>query len=246
MSALLLADIAVFAQTLTPRRYTAKVEETFNHDTGSYTQGLFFYKGNLYESAGQYGESSMRKVDLKSGKVLKRYNFERRYFAEGSCVAGGRLFILSWREHTCFVCNPETFERLGSFKYKTEGWGLTTDGKSLIMSDGSSHIVYRDPKSFVVTRDIKVTFNGKELDYLNELEWIDGKIWANVYCSDVIVIINPADGKVTGVIDCSGIYPQSIRRPSDDVLNGIAYNPADGKIYVTGKYWPKMYRITIH
>lgn len=234
---------AAFGQT--PKRYTAKVEETFNHDSGSYTQGLYFYKGGLYESAGQYGESSMRQVDLKSGKVLKRYNFERRYFAEGSCVVGGRLYILSWRERTCFVCNPETFERIGTFRYNTEGWGLTTDGKSLIMSDGSDHITFRDPKSFAVTKDIRVTIDGRRLDYLNELEWIDGKIWANVYGTDVIVIIDPTSGIVTGTIDCSGIYPEKTRKPSCDVFNGIAYNPADGKIYVTGKYWPKMYRITL-
>jgi len=241
--AALLAASDAFAQA--PKRYTAKVEESFKHDTGSYTQGLYFYKGGLYESAGQYGESSMRKVDLKSGKVLKRYNFDRKYFAEGSCVAGGKLFILSWRERTCFVFNPETFEKLGTFKYNTEGWGLTTDGKSLIMSDGSDRIYFRDPKSFVVTKEIKVTVNGRRLDYLNELEWIDGKIWANVYGTDTIVIIDPASGNVTGIVDCSGIYPQNLRKPSCDVFNGIAINPADGKIYVTGKYWPKLYRITI-
>lgn len=240
----LLSGFTVAAQA--PKRYTAKVEETFNHDTGSYTQGLYFYKGSLYESAGQYGESSMRKVDLKSGKVLKRYNFDRRYFAEGSCVVDGKLFILSWRERTCFVCDPESFERLGSFRYTTEGWGLTTDGKSLIMTDGSDRIFFRDPKTFIVTKELKVTVNGRRLDYLNELEWIDGKIWANVYGSDTIVIIDPSSGIVTAVIDCSNIYPQNLRKPSTDVFNGIAYNPADGKIYVTGKYWPKLYRITLH
>ena len=240
---LLLCGSASFAQA--PKRYTAKVEETFRHDTGSYTQGLFFYKGGFYESAGQYGESTMRKVDLRSGKVLKRHDFERRYFAEGSCIAEGRLYVLSWRERTCFVLNPDTFERIGTFRYNTEGWGLTTDGKSLIMSDGSNRIQFRDPKSFLVTREIKVTINGRPLDYLNELEWIDGRIWANVYGSDVIVMIDPESGVVTGIVDCSNIYPEKMRRPADDVLNGIAYNPADGKIYVTGKYWPKMYRITL-
>lgn len=234
-----------FAFGQTPKRYTAKVEETFNHDSGSYTQGLYFYKGSLYESAGQYGESSMRKVDLKTGKVLKRYNFDRRYFAEGSCVVDGKLYILSWRERTCFVCNPETFERIGTLRYNSEGWGLTTDGKVLIMSDGSDRIVFRDPKSFVVKKEIKVTVNGRSLDYLNELEWINGEIWANVYGSDIIVIINPDTGIVTGIVDCSNIWPEKLRKPTTDVFNGIAYNPADGKIYVTGKYWPKMYRITL-
>ena len=141
--------------------------------------------------------------------------------------------------------NPNNFEKIGSFRYNGEGWGLTTDGKNLIMSDGSNVIRFRDPKTFQVLREIKVKINGRDLEYLNELEYIDGKIWANVYGTDAIVIIDPASGVVTATVDCSGLLPSSLRKPSTDVFNGIAYNPANGGIYVTGKYWPRLYRISI-
>ena len=232
-----------FAQA--PKRYTCKVEETFKHDAGAYTQGLFFFGGQLYESAGQYGESSLRRVEPGSGVVTKRYNFERRIFAEGACIFNCRIYVLSWREQTCFVFNVNNFEKIGSFRYSGEGWGLTTDGKSLIMSDGTDVIRYRDPNTFQVTSEFRVTINGRPLEYLNELEYIDGKIWANVYGTDAIVIIDPASGKVTATVDCSGLLPASLRKPSTDVFNGIAYNPANGGIYVTGKYWPRLYRISL-
>ncbi len=228
-----------------PKRYTVKVEETFIHDTHSYTQGLFFCKGQLYESAGQYGESTIRKVDLKTGKVQKRQDLDHRYFAEGSCIINGRMYVLTWREKTCFVYDPDTFVKLGSYRYNTEGWGLTTDGKSLIMSDGSDKIYFRDPKNFSVTGEISVTVNGKPLNYLNELEYINGEIWANVYCADQIVIINPENGVVKAVVDCTDLLPRTLRKPETDVLNGIAYNPDDGAIYLTGKYWPRLYRISL-
>lgn len=228
-----------------PKRYTCKVEETFKHDAGAYTQGLFFFNGKLYESAGQYSESTLREVDLRSGAVTRRYLFDRRIFAEGSCILNCRLYVLSWKERTCFVFNPNNFEKIGSFRYIGEGWGLTTDGKNLIMSDGSNVIRFRDPKTFQILREIKVKINGRDLEYLNELEYIDGKIWANVYGTDAIVIIDPASGVVTATVDCSGLLPSSLRKPSTDVFNGIAYNPADGGIYVTGKYWPRLYRISI-
>lgn len=213
------------------------------HDPSSYTQGLFFHDGKLYESAGQYGESSVRIVDLATGKVLKRKNFERQFFIEGSCVAGGKLFVLTWREGICFVLDPETLTELGQFRYKGEGWGLTTDGKSLIMSDGSTKIRFRNPKSFQVEREITVKLDGKELGYINELEYIDGEIWANIYGSDYIAKIDPATGRVTTLIDCRGLLANELRKPSTDVLNGIALDPATGHIYITGKNWPRIFRI---
>lgn len=227
------------------KSYRLKVEEVLPHDVSSYTQGLFFHNGELYESSGQYGESSLRKVDLKSGAVLKRENFARRYFIEGSCVLDGRVYILTWQEQTCFVYDINSWKQLGTLPYTTEGWGLTTDGKSLIMSDGTSKITFRDPMTFQVQREITVNLRGKNVLYLNELEYIKGEIWANVYGSDLILRINPKDGKVTSVINCSGLLPMSLRKPSTDVLNGIAYNEKNGHIYLTGKYWPKMYRITL-
>ena len=227
-----------------PLRYAFRIDQTLRHDIGAYTQGLFFYKGKLYESTGQYGESSMRIVDLASGQVVKQKSFPRRYFIEGSCILGDKLYVLTWQERTCFVLDPETFDQLGTFSYQGEGWGLTTDGKELIMSDGSATLCFRDPLSFRQLRRVEVTFKGKPVHYLNELEYIDGEIWANVYGSEVIVRIDPKSGKVNSVVDCSGILPASLRKTSTDVFNGIALNAETGYIYVTGKYWPKLYRIS--
>lgn len=227
------------------KSYGFKVEEALPHDVTAYTQGLFFHEGQLYESAGQYGESSFRKVDLKSGKVLQRENFDGRYFVEGSCVLNGRLYILTWRESECFVYDIETMKRLGTIRYTGEGWGLTTDGKSLIMSDGSSKITFRNPETFVVEREITVTKDGQKLPLLNELEYIKGEIWANIYTYDIIARIDPETGKVKGLINCSGLLPASQRTRRTDVLNGIAYDEKSGSIYLTGKYWPKLYKVKI-
>ena len=227
------------------KTYGYKVEEAIPHDVASYTQGLFFHEGTLYESAGQYGESSFRKVDLKSGRVLERTPFDRRYFAEGSCVLDGRLYVLTWRENECFVYDIRSMQRLGTCRYLGEGWGLTTDGKSLIMSDGTSTLTFRNPENFAVERSLTVTLRDKKVAYLNELEYIKGEIWANVYGSDLIVRIDPATGVVRSVVNCSGLLPASQRSARTDVLNGIAYNPATGDIWLTGKYWPKMYRIKL-
>lgn len=227
------------------KTYGYKVEEALPHDVASYTQGLFFHDGELYESAGQYGESSFRKVDLKTGRVLQRMNFEGRYFAEGSCVLNGRLYVLTWQEKECFVYDIKTWNRLGTLRYLGEGWGLTTDGKSLIMSDGTSTITFRNPETFAVERSVSVMLRGQKVLYLNELEYIKDEIWANVYGTDQIVRIDPATGVVRAVVNLRGILPQNLRKPRTDVLNGIAYDPRSGAVYVTGKYWPKMYRITL-
>lgn len=227
------------------KTYGYKVEEALPHDVASYTQGLFFHDGELYESAGQYGESSFRKVDLKTGRVLQRMNFEGRYFAEGSCVLGDKLYVLTWQEKECFVYDIKTWNRIGTLRYLGEGWGLTTDGKSLIMSDGTSTLTFRDPETFAVERSVSVTLRGQKVLYLNELEYIKGEVWANVYGTDQIVRIDPATGVVRAVVNLRGILPQSLRKPRTDVLNGIAFDPRSGGIYVTGKNWPKLYRITL-
>jgi glutamine cyclotransferase len=227
------------------RHYTLQVEESLPHDVSAYTQGLFFYEGELYESCGQYGESSFRKVELATGKVLNRINFDRKYFLEGACALKGRIYILTWQENTCFVYDIKTMSLIGSVRYRGEGWGLTTDGKYLIMSDGSSSLTFRNPDNFKVEKQVTVTLNGKSLRYLNELEYINGEIWANVYGSDAIVTINPSSGAVTGMIDCRNLLPSALRKPSTDVLNGIAYNDRDGAIWLTGKYWPKIFRVTL-
>ena len=239
----LLATCCCTGQTL--KTYGYKVEEVLPHDVTSYTQGLFFHEGQLYESAGQYGESSMRKVELSSGKVTERVNFDRNYFVEGSCILDGRLFILTWREHECLVYDPVTMTKLGSFRYQGEGWGLTTDGKYLIMSDGTSTIRFLDPSTFVEKKSVTVTKKGQKVLYLNELEYIDGDLWANIYGTDMIAIINPDDGVVKALVNCSGLLPSNLRKSWTDVLNGIAYDETTGSIYLTGKYWPRMYRIKL-
>jgi len=227
------------------KNYTLKVEKSFNHDRNAYTQGLFFYDGSFYESTGQWGESSFRRVNLETGDVLSVTNFPDDIFIEGSCVLGGYLFILTWKNHKCYMYNISNMAKVAEFRNPREGWGLTTDGKNLIMSDGSSSIFYMNPASFTQLKSVKVMMNGKEVNYLNELEYIDGKIWANVYTEDYIVIINPETGVVEGKVDCRGLLPQTLRTFKTDVLNGIAYNPKDGSVYLTGKYWPKLYRISL-
>lgn len=224
--------------------YTVKVVKEYVHDSGAYTQGLFFDDGQLYESTGLYGSSSFRKVDLATGKVLRKLNFSKKYFGEGSLFFKGKMYMLTWTNRVVFIYDAATLEYIKSYSYPREGWGLTTDGESLIASDGSSNLYFLDGE-LNMKKKLGVTFNGKPLKMLNELEWIDGKIWANVYTTDMIVIINPSTGVVEGVIDCTGLLPMKEKKIDTDVLNGIAYNPADGKIYLTGKNWPKLYEITL-
>ena len=225
-----------------PKQYTVKVLREYPHDTRAYTQGLFFDEGELYESTGQTGQSSFRKVDLQTGKVLRKLDFSRKYFGEGSVIFEGKMYMLTWTNKVAFVYDAATLEYIKTYSYPREGWGLTTDGKSLIASDGSSTLYYLDGE-YHLKKSIKVTLNGRPVRYLNELEWINGKIWANVYTTDMIVIINPNSGVVEGVVDCTGLLPQKLRGPDTDVLNGIAV--LDGRIFLTGKNWPKMYEIEL-
>ncbi len=226
------------------KQYSVDVVATYPHSTSSYTQGLFFHDGHLYESTGQYGESFFAEVDLESGKALRRFDLDGRYFGEGSQIFDGKLYLLTWRNYVTLIYDSESFRLLRTVTNIREGWGLTTDGKSLIMSDGSSNIYFLDA-DFKVQKRIVVKNGKKSVGMLNELEWIDGRIWANVYLTDKIVIINPENGVVEGVVDCEGLLPDELRTPETDVLNGIAYNPADGKIYLTGKLWPQLYEVKI-
>ncbi|MFA6334539.1 MAG: glutaminyl-peptide cyclotransferase [Bacteroidales bacterium] len=228
-----------------PKTYRVKVLEVLPHDINSYTQGLFFHNQQLYESAGQYGESKFRKVDIKKGTTLRSIEFPAKYFAEGSTVIGERLYILTWMERVVFVYDINTFKPLGTLFNQKEGWGLTTDGKQLIMSDGSSFIYFIDPLNFKEKSKIEVKSAGRKVTQINELEYINGNIWANEYGTDNIHIIDPKSGTVKATIDCKNLLPDNLRTAKTDVLNGIAYNPATKQIYITGKLWPKMYRIQI-
>ncbi len=239
-AALLLAFAACSASP--PKQYGLKVVKEYPHDREAYTQGLFFYGGELYESTGQTGKSSFRKLDLESGKVLRKLEFDKRYFGEGSVMLDGRMYMLTWTNNVAFVYDAQSLKYEKTCAYPREGWGLTTDGKDLIASDGSAFLYFMD-KDFQVKRKLKVMMGERPVRLLNELEWIDGKIWANVYTTDMILIINPSSGKVEGVIDCGGLLPQSLRRRDTDVLNGIAVK--DGRIFLTGKNWPRMYEVRL-
>jgi len=225
------------------KHYGIQVVKEYPHDDRAYTQGLFFRDGRLFESTGQYGESSFREVELESGKVLKKLDFNRKYFGEGSVMMGDNLYILTWENKVAFIYDASSLEYKATYSYPREGWGLTTDGKQLIASDGSSRLYFLDSE-FKLQRSVTVKMDGRAVRYLNELEYIDGKIWANVYMTDMILIINPSDGAVEATVDCSGLLPKSLRDENTDVLNGIACD-ASGRIFLTGKNWKRLYEVKL-
>jgi glutamine cyclotransferase len=220
------------------------VVAVYPHDPAAFTQGLAVEAGRLYEGTGQYGASSVRRVDLASGRPEKLRALNPRYFGEGIAILGGLLYQLTWQNGVVVVYDVETFEVERTMQYDGEGWGLTHDGQQLIMSDGSATIRFRDPQTFAVTREIEVRADGAPLAKLNELEYIDGEIWANIWYDDRIARISPRNGEVLGFIDLSALYPQNARS-SEAVLNGIAYDAAAKRLFVTGKNWPQLYEIEV-
>ena len=240
----LLSFLLVSCSGASVRHYRLEVVDQFPHDTESYTQGLFFHKGQMYETTGLNGKSTLRKVDINTGKPLKRIDFDKKYFVEGSVVFKDNLYILTWESRVAFIYGADSLNYKSTWSYPREGWGITTDGKQLIASDGSAPLFFMD-ENFALQRRVNVKYEDRPVRWLNELEYIDGKIWANVYTTDEIVIINPKDGKVTGIVDCRGLLPKELYTSQTDVLNGIAYDPASGKIYLTGKNWPKLYEVRL-
>lgn len=232
-----------FLMAQTPKQYTYKVIKSYPHDVSAYTQGLFYHGGFLYESTGLHGYSSLRKVDLNTGAIVQIGKVARKYFAEGICLLNNKIYQLTWENEQCLIYDLHTFKQTGYLSYDTQGWGLTTNGKELIMSDGSSTIYFRDPHSFAEIRRITVRNGKTEMNYINELEYINGEIWANVYTKDFIVRINPSDGNITSIIDLKNLLPRNLRSTQTDVLNGIAYDAKNNRIFVTGKNWPKLYEI---
>lgn len=222
-----------------------EIVNTFPHDPKCYTQGLVFDGGRFVESQGQYGESSLRLVEIETGKVLVKRPLEARYFGEGCAVLAGLVYQLTWQQQTVFVYDVRDLRPVGTFPLAGEGWGLTTDGTSLFVSDGTDTLRVLDPKTFAVTRKLPVRLGGRALYQLNELEWIEGEIWANVWHSERIVRIDPKSGAVTRMLDLTGILPASERRDREAVLNGIAYDPTKKRIFVTGKNWPKLFEIRV-
>jgi glutamine cyclotransferase len=230
-----------------PEQFSYKVVGTFAHDTSSYTQGLEFHDGMLYESDGEYGSSSLRKVELKTGKVLKKQDLANEVFAEGLSILGDKLVQLTWQENVGLVYNKNSFVLQGQFPYQNsrEGWGLCNNGERFYKSDGTNQIYLLNKDTYQEEGFIEVYNNQGPVDQLNELEFIDGKIYANVYQTDKIVIIDPKTGAVTGEIDLSGILQPKDRYANTDVLNGIAYDSAGKKLYVTGKNWAKLFQIIL-
>jgi glutamine cyclotransferase len=237
-------DAAAATDEIVPT-YSYKIKNTWPHDRRAYTQGLVFLDGILWESTGQYGSSSLRKVELKTGKVIKQIAVPSKYFAEGMTVFQNKVFQLTWQEHKGFIYDPATFQKQGEFDYTGEGWGLTHDGHSLIMSDGTNQIRFLDPSTLQTTRTVSVFDAGVPVDKLNELEYIDGEIYANIWQSDRIARIEPNTGKILGWINLTGLLKTDERSGEEDVLNGIAYDAAGKRLFVTGKMWPKLFEIEI-
>lgn len=230
-----------------PKKYGYKVVKTYKHDPKAYTQGLVYKDGFMYESTGQRGESSIRKVDLEKNDILSVLNIDNHLFGEGIAIVDDKIIQLTWTEMRGFVYDLKTFSLESEFHYSTQGWGITTIDKELVMSDGSNKLYFIDPKSFYVKRQIEVYDDKGPIDSLNELEYIDGKIFANVWMTDKIVMIDPETGIVTGEIDMSGLLSQQelSQLDDDDVLNGIAYDHKKKRLFVTGKRWKKLFHIEL-
>ncbi len=224
---------------------TYQVVHTYPHDRQAYTQGLFYLNGHLFESTGLNGQSSLREEDLETGRILQLQDVPSKYFAEGLAPWGNTLIQLTWQNHIALVYDRATFHFLRTLAYEGEGWGLTADDKNLILSDGTATLRFLDPATFKVVRRITVRDHGKPVTQLNELEFVHGEIYANIWHSDRIVRIAPATGSVLGFIDLAGILPQTERANGEAVLNGIAYDAANDRLFVTGKLWPKLFEIRI-
>ncbi|MFR9633345.1 MAG: glutaminyl-peptide cyclotransferase, partial [Rikenellaceae bacterium] len=215
------------------------------HATDSYTHGLQIVDGELFEGTGWEGQSRLMKVELTSGETTLLAKLPDDEFGEGITILGDTVYMLTWQSGVLHLFNRESGKQIDKRLYSGEGWGLTSDGERLYMSDGSNRITIRDRDSFKVISSHAITLNGNPIPYLNELEWIKGEIWANVYTTNQIVIIDPNEWRVSGIIDLTGLLPDTERTPTTDVLNGIAYNEATDKIYVTGKNWSKIFEIEI-
>jgi len=223
-----------------------EIVNTYPHDVNAYTQGLEFYRDTLFEGTGQYAKSSLRKTNYKTGEVYKRIDLEGRYFGEGVTVFNDKVYQLTWKENTGFIYNPDTFKKEKDFTYfkQVQGWGLTHDDNYLYMSDGSEKIYKLDPVTMKEVDYINIYTGATKVKSVNELEWINGRIFANVYQENAIAIIDPATGAVEGVLNMTQL-DKAVTNANKDVLNGIAYNPKTGTIFVTGKNWDKMFEIRI-
>ena len=226
-------------------KYGYQIVNIYPHDSNAFTQGLILVDGKLLESTGQEGTSSVRRVELDTGRVLKKVDVPIPYFAEGLTVLNGKVYQLTWQHQLGFIYDLQSLEKVGQFNYEGEGWGLTTDGHSLIMSDGSNRLRYLDPATFRVTKTLNVLDAGMPVEQLNELEFIQGEIYANIWHDQRIAVIDPQTGRVKAWIDLSNLMPEGELQEPEAVLNGIAYDQANNRIFVTGKLWPRLFEIKI-
>ncbi len=234
--------------SITPKLYTYKILEEYTHDIDAYTQGLEFNNDTLYESTGQYKNSSLRKTNFETGEVLNRVNLSDSYFGEGLTILNDKIYQLTWREKTGFIYNLETMEKTGSFVYgkSKEGWGLCNNGSSIFKSDGTQKIWELNSNTLGEVDYIEIYTNTSKVNSVNELEWVEGKIYANIYQKDAVAIVNPSNGAVEGVIDFTTLKSKvSVTNPTDEVLNGIAYNGEPNILYITGKKWDKLFKVEI-
>jgi glutamine cyclotransferase len=240
---LLLAALAGPAFALTPR-YSVQIVKTYPHDPAAFTEGLFYLGGSLYESTGRNGQSWIRQVDLATGKPMRQVSIDKRYFGEGIAPWKGSIISLTWQAGTGFVWSQSSLKQLRSFTYSGEGWGMTADAKNLIMSDGTPIIRFLDPVTLKTVRTITVKLDGQPIDQVNELEWVKGELIANVWRTRQLIRIDPKTGKITGIVDLYNL-PEIASPPADEdaVANGIAYDAAHDRLFVTGKLWPHLYEV---
>ena len=238
------AGFSIYASA-EPKVLNYKIVNTYPHDINAYTQGFEFYNGVLLEGTGQYKESTLRKTDYKTGKVVEQIKLEDKFFGEGITVLRDKIYQLTWKEKTVFVYDAKTFKLEKTFAIETEGWGITNDGEKLYMSDGSEKIYILNPETLKVEDFINVYTNSAKIEAVNEMEWINGKIWANIYQKDAIAVINPKTGAVENVINCSELRSKVTQHQELDAFNGIAYNSTTKTYFVTGKNWDKVFELTI-
>lgn len=222
-----------------------EVVNTYPHDPGAFCQGLAFADGRLFEGTGQYGKSSLREVDLETGRVLRQVNLQERIFGEGITLWGDSIVQLTWKQRRAYTYDKDTFAYKETFRYQGEGWGLTHDGTHLVMSDGSSTLRFLDPATFEEVRRISVHEGRRRINKLNELEYVNGQILANVWYEDMIARISPEDGRLLGWLDLRSLWAARSRPSKEHVLNGIAFDESTGRLFVTGKNWPKLYEIRV-
>lgn len=237
----------VLKSAVKPVEYTYKVLNVFPHDTTSYTQGLEYHNGKFLESTGEYGESTLRWVDLQSGKALQKIAVDKQYFGEGSSLVGDKIIMLTWKENIGFVFDSKSLKQESTFPYQNsrEGWGLAFDGQRLMKSDGSNRIWFLNAKDYKEESYIDVYDNNGQVDQLNELEYIDGKIYANIYQTDKIAVIDPKNGAIERYLNFAGLLPEKDKFANTDVLNGIAWDASGKRLFITGKKWDKLFQVEL-